>query len=207
MQLRRMIPVGFLAVIAATIPVCAQSASPTKVAVANTMSIFGQLQEVKDLNVKIANDQRTIQAEAQRRKADLENLMNTRNQFKTDSQQWSEANQKYIKAAVDDRSWEELTNIDELRQAKAQTRQIFTEIQQAAADTAKQMGYDLVLSEQAPELAEAIDDPQVTIQQFRGLITQTNILYAGSTVDISDKIVTALDAKYKSAGSAPAPSK
>jgi Skp family chaperone for outer membrane proteins len=208
MSIRRIIPVGFLTMMAVALPLRAQSAVPTKVAVANTIAIFGQIQEVKDLNVKLNNDQRTLQAEADRRKADLENLMNTRNQFKPESQQWSEANQKYIKAAVDFRSWGELTQIDQLHQAKLQTKQVFDEIQAEATDMAKQMGYDLVISQQAPDLAGTIDDPQVTIQQFRSEIAQFNVLYAGPTVDISDKIVTALDAKYKNSGASPvAPAK
>ncbi|HWB53476.1 MAG TPA: OmpH family outer membrane protein [Tepidisphaeraceae bacterium] len=208
MYSRRMIPVALLAMVAIAMPVRAQGIAPTKVAVANTAQIFSQLQEVKDLTVKMNNDQRSLQADEQRRKADLENLMNTRNQFKPDSDQWSDANQKYIKAAVDYRSWAELTQIDQQREAKLHMSQIFSEIQQEATALAKQMGYDIVLSQQAPDLAPAIEDPQVSFQQFRGLVTQYKVLYAGSAVDISDKIVTALDATYKSrTSSAPAAGK
>jgi hypothetical protein len=70
------------------------------------------------------------------------------------------------------------------------------------------MGFDVVLSEQTPDLAPAIEDPQITLQQFRGLVSQYNVLYASNAIDVSDKIVTALDAKYKSeSGGTPAAGK
>ncbi|HEY1684427.1 MAG TPA: OmpH family outer membrane protein [Tepidisphaeraceae bacterium] len=205
MLIRRLIPVGLLALVATALPVSAQTAAPTKIAVANATSIFGQLQEVKDLQVKLTNEQRTITAEAQRRKADLDNLANTRSQFKMDSQQWSEANTKYNKQAVEDQAWADLTKMDELRQAKLQTKQIFDEIQAEAGDVAKQAGFDMVLCQNSPDLTNLIEDPQVNLNQFQAAVRSNNVLFANNTVDISDKIVTALDAKYKSSGGAASP--
>ena len=200
---RRMIPVALFTTMALVIPVRAQSVQPTKVAVANTAMIFSQMQETKDLTVKLNNDARTLNAEDQRRKTELENFRSTRDQFKPDSSQWTDANQKYLKAAVDYRSWQELTQLDLTRQQKLQTKQIFDEIRAACQDIAKQMGYDLVVAQQSPELVNSIEDPNVNINQFRLLVTQYNVLYASSTVDITDKVVAALDAKYKSTNPAP----
>lgn len=207
MLVRRMIPAGLLAALALSVPVQAQNA-PTHIAVANTAQIFNQIQEFKDLKVTWQNENRSIQATDQQKKTELENLQNSRDQFKTSSQQWNEANEKFLKAEVDYRSWATLMQLDQGRKQKLKIKEVFDEVQAATGEVAKQLGYDLVLAQQSPDLVNEIENPNETVAQFLPSVAQYNVLYASSTVDITDKVVTAMDAKYKSAGNpTPTPTK
>lgn len=207
MFVRRMIPVTMMAMLAFSIPVHAQSAQPAKIAVADTGMIFRQMQETKDLTVQFNNQTRSLKATAQQRQTDIENLRNTRDQFKADSSQWTDANEKLLKAAVEDQSWLQLSQIDLARKQKLRTKQVFDKIQAECAAVAKQMGYDIVIAKQMPELMNSLEDPKVSVNEFLSQMAQYNVLYAAPSVDITDKVIAALDANYRSSGAAaPAPS-
>jgi Skp family chaperone for outer membrane proteins len=201
---RSLLPVAVLALTAGlTAPAAhAQSASPTKVAVVDTFRVLKDMQEFKDSMVKWQNDGRTFQGENEKRKADLVNLQNTRDQLKPDSAQYSEANQKLLRASIEYENWGRITQIELQRSQKQQVRAMFERIQAAAADVAKQQGFDVVVAAQKPDMA-GIDNPQVTIDNLKNAISQFNVLYADPKNDVTNMVIATLDAKYKSGGGAP----
>ena len=72
---------------------------------------------------------------------------------------------------------------------------LFNKITNAVTEVATQKGIDLVIAEQRPELPDTLD--QLNVEQVRALINGRNILYATATVDISNDVINAMDAKYK----------
>ena len=53
----------------------------------------------------------------------------------------------------------------------------------------------MVIAEQRAELPENLD--QLKVEEVRALINAQNILYATATVDLSNDVIAAMDAKYK----------
>jgi Skp family chaperone for outer membrane proteins len=72
---------------------------------------------------------------------------------------------------------------------------LYNKITASITEVATQKGIDLVIAEQAIQLPENLD--QLNVEQVKDLITRRNILYATSTIDLSNDVITAMDGKYK----------
>jgi len=72
---------------------------------------------------------------------------------------------------------------------------LFDKITNSTAEVATQRGIDLVIAEQRPEFPDSLD--QLNVDQLRVLINQRNVLFNSAAADISNEIIAAMDAKYK----------
>jgi Skp family chaperone for outer membrane proteins len=62
------------------------------------------------------------------------------------------------------------------------------------AEIAAEKHIDLVIAEIKPEIPENLD--QVNPDQLRALMTQRNVLFVASQLDITQDVIAAMDAKY-----------
>jgi len=193
MQSARVALVAFIVLLAfASAPAMAQE---VKIATANPAVIFNQMQETKDLKVKIENDRKALEAQEREKREKITSLQSERDQLKSDTPQYGERNKALLQAAIEFKSWGEIMQSDMQRQQKVQMKSLFEKIQSATSEVAKSKGITLVLAEQRPEVPENLD--QVTVDQLRILITQRNVLFAGDGIDISNDIIALLDSRYK----------
>src|SRR5450432_3333252 len=187
----------FAAALLALLMTAASAGAQTlKIATANPAKIFTDLQETKDLQAKMVNDGKTLQATEMEKRQKLKDLQAQRDTLKEGSAQFNDINKQLMQASVDYEVWSKLEQNEIQREQKQQIRTLFEKITATTADVAKQRGIDLVIAEQRPDFPDSMD--QITPDQLRLLISQRNVLYNSGALDISNDIIAAMDAKYKS---------
>lgn len=179
------------------------AADATRVAVANTARIFSEMQELKDLRAKLQSEQKLLSGVNQERRDKLIALKAARDALKSDSPQYQEKNAELLKASIEYETWGKMNEADIQRGQKLQMRRLFEKIEQAVTEVAKQKGFDLVLTDQHPDLPDDLD--QINLDQLRNLINSRNVLYAGEKIDISNDVLALLDARYRAGAKSPAP--
>jgi Skp family chaperone for outer membrane proteins len=170
-------------------------ASAQKIATANAAKVFNEMQEKKDLTAKMENERKTIEAQDLEKKQHLKDLQAARDAIKSDAPGYEKVNQDLFQAAIEYQTWAQITQANVQRNQKLQMVNLFNKITAAIAEVATQKGIDLVIAEQRPELPDNLD--QFNVEQVRALINSRNILYSTATVDISNDVINAMDAKYK----------
>ncbi|HEX8342241.1 MAG TPA: OmpH family outer membrane protein [Tepidisphaeraceae bacterium] len=184
------------------------ASAQTKIAVANPIKILNGLQETKDLNEKMKTDQTAVETEAKERVAKIKAIQDQRDQLKPDAPQWAELNKQFVQARNEAQTWQQTTQQELARKFRDQAMRMNEKITKDIADVAKAKGFDMVLAEQNPELSpEQLAGMQP--QQVMGvLFGSRNVLFAAGTADLTQDVITRLDAGYKSPGGAlPTPAK
>jgi Skp family chaperone for outer membrane proteins len=167
-----------------------------KVAIANTAKILNDIQETKDLNQKISNDLKTLDAERQTRQQKVTDAQAARDQLKPDVPQWADRNKEMLQLRIEFEIWAQMQQMNLQTQQKQQMRTLFNKITQSVSEIATQKGIDLVLAEQKVEIPENLE--QINVDQLKAVIGQRNVLFVNSSaVDITNDVITAMDAKYK----------
>lgn len=174
----------------------------TRIAMVNPSRIFAEMQETKDLKEKLEAQRQRLVAQEKEKRDEIQSLQQSRDQFKPDHPQYEEINNKLMKAAIDFKSWGELTKLEAERNQKRQMRTLFEKIQRAVGEIAQRDGLDLVVADTQPELPENMD--AISFNDLRQIINQRNLLFASKKADISDAVLAVLDAQYRG-GSAPRP--
>ena len=179
----------------------AMAAEPTKVAVANTAKIFSEMQELKDLKAKMESERKLLEGVDREKREKINALKSARDALKSDTPQYQDKNAELLKAAIEYETWGKLNQANFQREQKLQMKMLFQRIQDAVAEIAKQKGFDLVLTDQRPDLPDDIEN--MTVDQLRSLINARTVLFANEKVDISNDVLALLDSKYR-AGAKPA---
>jgi Skp family chaperone for outer membrane proteins len=175
----------------------------TKVAVCNPARCFSEMQETKDLKQKIENQQKQLKGEIDARQQKVKDLQAQRDLLKPDSPQFVEADKTFMKEAIEFDTWGKITQAQMQGEQKQQMKALYDKIVAATDEVAKAKGIDLVLTDQRPDLPENL--AAINVDQLRAILNQRNILSMNEKkVDISQDVVAALDAKYKSSGGASA---
>jgi len=166
-----------------------------KIAIANPARIFNEMQETKDLKVKLENDRKSLEAQEREKREKIKALQDERDQLKSDTPQYAERNKALLSAAIEFKTWGEIMQADVQRTQKIQMKSLFEKIQAATAEVAKEKGISLVIAEQKPDVPDNLE--QITVDQLRLVITQRNVLFAEEATDISNEVIALVDAKYK----------
>lgn len=170
--------------------------SAQKVAIANTARILNDIQETKDLNQKISNDLKALDAERQLRQQKVTDAQAARDQLKPDVPQWAEKNNEFLRLRIEFEIWAQMQQLNLQTQQKQQMKILFNKITQSVSEIATQKGIDLVLAEQKVDIPENLD--QINVDQLKAVIGQRNVLFVNSSaVDLTNDVITAMDAKYK----------
>jgi Skp family chaperone for outer membrane proteins len=186
----------------------------TKVAVCSPARVFNDMQETKDLRSKIEAQQKDFKSQADARQQHVKDLQAQRDLLKVDSPQYKAADDSFTKEAIEFNTWIQVNQAQMQGEQKQQMKSLFDKIVATTDEVAKAKGIDLVLTDQRPDLPENLT--QISVEQLKGILNQRNILSMNEKkVDISQDVIAALDAKYKSSnptaaaggagGAAPAP--
>jgi Skp family chaperone for outer membrane proteins len=168
----------------------------TKVAIANPVKIFNDIQETNDLKAKMESDRKSLEATDLQKRTKLNDLKTARDALKPDSPQYGDRNKELLQASIDYEVWGRLTQADIQRQQKQQIKSLYDKITAAITEVAIKRGIELVIAEQRPEFPPDLD--QLNLDQLKLLINQRNVLFSTALVDISPEVITTMDAKYKS---------
>jgi Skp family chaperone for outer membrane proteins len=170
-------------------------AQPAKIAIANPARIFQELRETQDLRKAMEAKEEQVKRMQFEKQQKIKDLQTKRDNFKSDSSSYAEANRELMAAAVDYEVWGRMTQGEVQNEQKRQLLSIFTRITNTISEVATQKGIDLVITDQRPEIPENLD--QVNVDQLRALINSRNVLFFKPQVDISADVVAALNAKYE----------
>lgn len=199
MSARRLMLVSLVALLTLSVPApLVRAQENLKIAIVNTVRIFSEMQETRDLKLKIENDRKTLEATDHQKQEDLNAKKQARDLLKPDSPEFQVRNQEFLKAAIEYRAWKELTQMEIDRSQKMQIKSLFDKIESAVGELAAQRGLDLVLAEQHPDIPPSLES--ITIDQLRSMIAGRNVLFASQKADISADVIALLDAKYKNQG-------
>lgn len=166
-----------------------------KIAVVDTVAVFNQMQETKDLKQKMDADRRTVQATDQQRAQQVQAKKDERDQLKPDSPQYQQRNDEFLHAAIDYKAWQELTKLEIERRQKDQIRHLYQEIQDAVTEIARHKGLDLVLIQEDIQIPANLEG--ITVDQLNRLISQQNMMFVSDKASITNEVIAYLDAQYK----------
>jgi Skp family chaperone for outer membrane proteins len=168
-----------------------------KIATANVMKIFNEIQETKDLNAKMQNEVKNVDAQNTEKKQKLRDLQAARDALKPDSSNYEQKNQEWTQAIIEYQTWFQIQQVNLARTQKLQTISLFNKIQAAVNEVATQKGVDIVIAEQRPDLPME-NFEQLKVEDVRNWINSRNVLFMNPSIDLSSDVIANLDQKYKS---------
>jgi Skp family chaperone for outer membrane proteins len=173
----------------------ANAMAEVKIAVANAGKIFSEIKEKKDWEQKMVQDQKTLQDTAFQKQQKVKSLTEQRDNLRTDSPQYADKDKELQTAQIDLEVWAQIQQADQQRTNKTQTKALFDKIVNAVAEVATAKGIDMVIADQHPDVPDDFMQ-KATLEQVRALLGQRNVLYSSPTVDITQDVITSMDAKY-----------
>ena len=171
----------------------ADASAPQKVAIANTARIFNDMQETKDLKDKLEARRQEVSNEENDRRTKIKAMQDNLHELKPDNPQYKKAQQDLDQAMADFDSWGKVVRLQAERDQKQTMVMLFNKIQAAVTQIAKEDQIDIVIADQGPDIGDTED---LTFDQLRALINQKDVLYTSKRADISDEVLTLLDAQY-----------
>lgn len=188
---------------APAIPAAAVSTdAPVRVAIANPAHIFNDMAETKALQAEMQEEQKKFAAAQHEKVAAIEDLKGKRDQLNPEHPQWAELNTQLATLTAEYKVWVEVQRAKAESTQKQKMKALFQKIEDAVGEVAKRDRIDLVIADNRDPLPTNLED--IDVRAFRSLILQRDVLYAGSRTDISQAVVTLLDARYRAAAAVPA---
>jgi len=171
----------------------ADQAPPPRIAIANTARIFSEMQETKDLKAKLEGKRKDIETEEGDRRAKINAMQAGLKEIAPDNPQYAASQNALDQAMADFESWGKLVQLQAEREQKNTMIMLFNQIQAAVTQIARQDGIDIVLADQGPDLTNT---EGMSFDQLRAVINQKQVLFTSKKADISDEVLTLLDAEY-----------
>jgi Skp family chaperone for outer membrane proteins len=186
---------AFLAVFA--VPSFAQA---QKFAVANMGRIMTEIKEFKDLEGKLKGRFDEAKRQQESLQARARELQGQRDQFKVGSPEYERANNDLIKLAVEAQVAGQIAQQELIREQKRHLRALSEKIVTQVQTIAQSKQLALVISQVVPaELALTAENwEKLTPEQASQVLSQRNLLFVSPDLDITNEIITALDASYAS---------
>lgn len=175
----------------------AQSAL-TKVAVANPVRVFNQIQKTIDLRKQMEAQTAALDNQRIAKQNEIRDLQARRELLNKNAPDYQALQKEIMEKTVGFQTWVQITKMELERSQKLQIQSLFEDITSAIAKVAEAKGIEIVMAEQKPEIPPDLD--QVTVEQLRVLLGQRNILYSKSVADITEAVILQMDADYKSSG-------
>jgi Skp family chaperone for outer membrane proteins len=191
------IPLAVLTLSMIAAPRAAFAQAAVKVAIANPVTIFNELQETKDLRAKLDADVNNLEKQRLAKAAELKDAQDRRNMLNASSPEYAKLNRELLEKSTNFEVWMRMAQADMARQQKMQIKALYDKIITAIETVAKGKQLDLVLAQQSPEVPT---DPnafeQMTPDQLRQLLGQRNVLYNSALADISQEVIATMNKQY-----------
>ncbi len=183
--------------IACALPVGAQP-SPgmdrgTRVAIANPSRIFHDMKETVALRDKLELRRKELLNKEIERRQVIEGLMKQRSEIKPDHPRFRELSDAIDAAKADLQAWGVATKASVDRDQKYMVKTLYDKIETAIGEVAQQNNIDLVISDGRQEV-DSVEE--MTPEELRRVLGMRNVLFSTKAVDLSEKVITVLDAKF-----------
>ena len=173
----------------------AGAAASVRIAIANPAHIFADMAETKALQAEMAEQQKQFQIAQKSKTDEITDMKNKRDALNPEHPQWAQLNADLAKMTAEYRVWIETEKAKAESMQKVKMKKLFHEIEEAVGQIAKQDGYDLVLADTRDPLPSSLDE--IDVRTLRGMLLSRDVIYATDRIDISQAVVTLLDAKYR----------
>ena len=180
-----------------------------KVAVVRVGDVVSNMAEGKKAAQAATARDTDAKQEGARKQQELQTLEGSLQQLKRGSQQWMQTRDQLEDKQLANQVWAKKMEITLGRAAKDDVRRMFDHVTEATQQVAQEQHINLVMADNSPDIGPNVD--QLTVQQFASVLAQRNVLFADKTVDITQDVLTRVDAIYAkqnhgAASPAPAPS-
>ena len=172
---------------------------PIRVATVNMPRVFNEIQERKEVEGRLRQEQGRLAAEQKQKLEELQKLKAEGGNYRRGSEQYEEWRQRYMKATIAQQAWAETAKQEMDWRLKRSTRDIFDKITAAVTEYATSNQIDLVLADHQPTLSDE-ELEKIPAERIGEVMDRRRVIYASKNADISDAIIASLDAKYKAGG-------
>lgn len=169
------------------------AAGSIKIAVANTGKIFAEMKETVDLKEQLEDRRKQLAADETDKRNKIKEMEDNIKNLNTDNPQYKKALQDLDNEMANFEAWGKVVRLEAERDQKQTMLMLFNKIQVAVGQIAQQDGIDLVIADQGSDIPST---ENLTFDQLRALINEKDVLFSSKKVDISDEVVTLLDAQY-----------
>jgi len=196
---RYVFPALLLGALASFAAPSARAQAAPRIGIANPAKIFEDMEERKDAQSALDAHLNRLRQEDQNKKGILQKLKEDVGQLKAGTPQYDAKNAELLKGAIEYDVWARMVQADAGQQQKTLMVRLYQKIQAAVAEVAKKQGFDLVLTEQVPEIPADIS--QIDPNQLRALINTRNVLFnkPDNGLDLTQAVILQLNADYKKA--------
>ena len=177
-------------------------APPIKVAVCDPITVLTKIQEGKDVMAKWKQDLETLQNQANVKQAQLQTEGDEIKLLLPTSDEYQAKIEKFTQDQANTQAWVQAAKFNMARKQREEQKKLFAEVLKSVADVAKEQGITLVINSAHAEFPEI--DKQPDPNAFFQTILMHSSLYSDVSLDITDKVIIAMDKTY-SATPAPAP--
>jgi Skp family chaperone for outer membrane proteins len=169
----------------------APAAGGTKIAVLDPQIVLDNMAEMKAIKDQFKQKQAQQVADENAKKAEIAQLEDNRNRnLKPDSKQYNEISVEIDQKTADLQGWDAFTRLQDDREQKQTLKNVYKEIQDAAARVAQQDGIDLVITTIDQEIPSV---EKMTNDQLHLLLDERIVLYHSPHIDITQKVLLMLD--------------
>ena len=170
----------------------ASAQTTTKIAIAKPFVILPQMSEYKQLQAKFQGESAQLDGELSAGETKSRKCW-VSVEYRPDTPQFDEMMAKIDQKKTDLEAWKTMVRLTAEREQKKNLGELWSKIEAATDFVAKQNGIDLVLTDNRQSLPNLED---ASYQGYLSTLTQRNVLYANSSIDISDKISLRLEAEF-----------
>lgn len=177
----------------------------SRIGVLNLAALAGKLQELKAINEQVKADQQLLEASVQGHQEQLKSMQAKLDQLRPDTAQYDDQ-MRQIENKASDYQLDEARRKSEMTQTiNKQTKSVFIRVQQIVSTVAARRGMDVVIVR--PEVPIPADVSNIDPKQLDAILSRETVLYASPDIDLTDEVVTEMDAQYKASGAAAKPAK
>jgi Skp family chaperone for outer membrane proteins len=162
----------------------------TRVAVCDMVKIYSNYQKAKDLRVKVEEGRRNFKSEDELRGKKIESLNAELKELKVGSKEYDARVSELAKLTIERETLQKFEDNRNVREYYRMSEDIYSELQKAAADVAKENGVQLVLN--SDDTSPSDDKPDLFARMER-----KKVLYSDPAMDITDAIVARMNQQYK----------
>jgi Skp family chaperone for outer membrane proteins len=162
-----------------------------RVACLNVIQVLNDYQRQKDLIDEAGAYQQKLQAENKQRRDKLDQLDAQLSAMDPDDPTLTARMREMLAMQIDYKNWGELVQANMAREFSLWSGRVFRELLAATEEIAQREGYDMVFYRDVFE--QMTFDPEAFQQQVRG----HKLVYANSTVDVSQMVLDKLNSDYR----------
>lgn len=174
------------------------------IGVVRTGQIMRNMPEMKKFQADGRARLAELQQQQQQHEMELQDLQKHRdNMVKPGSQQWTDETAAIDKKRAELEVWKQISSLQLERWQKQSIKDMYDHLTAATAQVAQAQHLDMVVADQAPDIGPDMD--KANAAQLDTLLGQRAVLFANKKADITDDVLTQLEANFAKQGQLPGP--